>query len=286
MNTGELSIVSSSTFIVITDHRPSAMGDGQGGKSRSMDPRGSLWRTCFIWWTSIKIDEACRKSCLRWFWTSDHSLEKERERERLPQTEFSSLSVKKGYRWSRSRLVRSIDRVSSEVKLGRSFNRELDLKTKKNKIVFRRWLNELRGYHDRAIEIIPVQQVLERKSEKRMQWLKRVQKRGNSEVYFISDCYRARRSLISSIKTSLFYDQISLDLSLTFTSNTSGELLAYSSIFSSKSIQISARSNQVLWVFFLALDSWNQPTVFTLLVTTFSLSWSDHGVIITLIYLS
>ena len=53
--------------------------------------------------------------------------------------------------------------------------------------------------------------------------IEKVQKSGKGEVYFISDCCRARGSLISSAKTSLFYDQIGLDLSLIFTSNTSGD---------------------------------------------------------------
>ena len=56
-----------------------------------------------------------------------------------------------------------------------------------------------------------------------MQWLKRLQENGKSQVYFISACCRARDSLISSIKTSRFYDKISLDLSLIFISNTSGD---------------------------------------------------------------
>jgi hypothetical protein len=49
------------------------------------EDRQNKRRRCFTWWTSIKIDEACRISCLRWFWTSDSSLEKERERDFLKQ---------------------------------------------------------------------------------------------------------------------------------------------------------------------------------------------------------
>ena len=95
--------------------------------------------------------------------------------------------------------------------------------TKKNKIIFRRWLKWMERLASSCNRHNFSSASIGSKIRKTNAMIEQVQKSGKGELYFISDCYRARSSLISSIKTSPFIDQIGLDLSLIFTSNTSGE---------------------------------------------------------------
>ena len=101
--------------------------------------------------------------------------------------------------------MRKLVLVSREVDFGRFFDRGGDLKTKKTKIILLRslrWTERLASscnrHHSSATTIA-------NKIRKTNAMIEKVRTSERGEAYFKSDCYRARGSLISSLKTSLSF---------------------------------------------------------------------------------